>query len=305
VRKMLASKVMLKIASELLTEATPEAHETLAALLTVVGAEFDTPTFMHHVALSAMFCQVEGLAKQSCTPPRVRCLLKDVLDLRASGWLDKKPKKMDKPTTLEEVHQKAAIEDTSSAASPSRSSFGQWSPAHQKSAPGAMLSFGNVSVARRADRSTPMEPATDGKPKQDRVYRDACHAKLVRTFAELFVTFDTEDAIYRIADIGIPASHQASKLCEMLAIVCEEGNPEKRKVGFRLIVTLFLGGHWKPSALAEGLNSFIRSTCAELKFDVPVLPWILREELRPALAPTVQAGLLNAAQHDGLVSSRT
>merc|ERR1719162_1578378 len=112
VRKMLASKVMLAIIEELLAEPTPEALETLAALLTVVGADFDTPTFTHRVALNAIFAQVQGIVKKSKTPARVRCLLKDVLDLRASGWQDKRPKKMEKPTTIEEVHQKAVTEDS-------------------------------------------------------------------------------------------------------------------------------------------------------------------------------------------------
>jgi len=260
VRKMLASKVLLAIAQELLSEQTPEALETLAALLTVVGAEFDTPTFMHHVALKAIFCQVQSLAAKGSVPPRVRCLLRDVMDLRASGWLDKKPKKMEKPTTLEEVHQKAAKEHG----------------------------------------SPPTKAAPEQKQKEESLDCQAIHVEVVRVFDEVSSSCDTEEALARIIDLGIPAFHQATELCGVLVQLAKEGSAKKRKAGFAVVAKLFLSGHWKPSALTKGLQCFIQDACAKLKLDVPVLPWIIRVELRPALEPLVEAGLLQVPQYQAL-----
>lgn len=110
-RKMLAGKVFLALVDELLANPTPEALETIAALLTAVGSTFDTPTWPFHVALDAVFCQVKDLSQQSSTPRRVRCLLADVLDLRAAGWKCTRPKPIDSPTTLAEVAQKKAQEE--------------------------------------------------------------------------------------------------------------------------------------------------------------------------------------------------
>lgn len=110
-RKMLAGKVFLALVDELLANPTPEALETIAALLTAVGSTFDTPTWPFHVALDAIFCQVKDLSQQSSTPRRVRCLLADVLDLRAAGWKCSRPKPIDSPTTLAEVAQKKAQEE--------------------------------------------------------------------------------------------------------------------------------------------------------------------------------------------------
>jgi len=110
-RKMLAGKVFLALVDELLANPTPEALETTAALLTAVGSTFDTPTWPFHVALDAVFCQVKDLSQQSSTPRRVRCLLADVLDLRAAGWKCSRPKQLDSPTTLAEVAQKKAQEE--------------------------------------------------------------------------------------------------------------------------------------------------------------------------------------------------
>lgn len=110
-RKMLAGKVFLALADELLANPTPEALETIAALLTSVGSTFDTPSWPFHVALDAVFCQVKDLSQQNSTPRRVRCLLADVLDLRAAGWKCSRPKPIDSPTTLAEVAQKKAQEE--------------------------------------------------------------------------------------------------------------------------------------------------------------------------------------------------
>jgi len=106
VRKMLASKILLCIIQELLHVGIPEALESLAALLTVVGATFDRPDSQHSVVFSGIFSQVETLTKDTSVKPRVRCLLRDVLELRAASWQDKKPKKLEGPSTLDEVAEK-------------------------------------------------------------------------------------------------------------------------------------------------------------------------------------------------------
>mmetsp|Transcript_115656 Transcript_115656/g.211808 ORF Transcript_115656/g.211808 Transcript_115656/m.211808 type:complete len:777 (-) Transcript_115656:104-2434(-) len=106
VRKMLAVRVMFAIIEELLSDPTSEALESLVALLTVVGPTFDQPEFPQQFLLAAIFQQVEGRTKDSCIKYRVRCLLKDLLELRASRWQDRKPKKLEGPSTLDEVAQK-------------------------------------------------------------------------------------------------------------------------------------------------------------------------------------------------------
>jgi hypothetical protein len=121
VRKMLATKVMFAIIEELLSDPTPEALESLASLLSVVGSTFDLPEWPHRALLNAAFIRIEGFVKEKTIKARVRCLLKDVLDLRANHWEDRKPKQLEAPSTLEKVAQKAAAEE---ADSPSRSNQG-------------------------------------------------------------------------------------------------------------------------------------------------------------------------------------
>mmetsp|Transcript_9107 Transcript_9107/g.16343 ORF Transcript_9107/g.16343 Transcript_9107/m.16343 type:complete len:804 (+) Transcript_9107:69-2480(+) len=121
VRKMLAVRVMFAIIEELLSDPTSEALESLVALLTVVGPTFDQPEFPQQFLLAAIFQQVEGRTKDSCIKYRVRCLLKDLLELRASRWQDRKPKKLEGPTTLKEVAQKFHAEVEASSPSKTRS----------------------------------------------------------------------------------------------------------------------------------------------------------------------------------------
>jgi hypothetical protein len=127
VRQMLAAPVLFAICQELLTEATAESLESLAALLTVVGPTFDIPEWSSHATLAEVFRQLEGLTKQSSVSSRVRFLLKDVLELRAARWQDRKPKKIEAPSTLKQVAHIQAAEEMACAkvnAGASRRSYG-------------------------------------------------------------------------------------------------------------------------------------------------------------------------------------
>lgn len=106
VRKMLATKVLFAIMRELLNVGMPEALESLAALLTVVGSSFDQPDSPHKTIFTGVFDQIEALSKDTNVKSRVRCLLRDVVELRAAGWQDVKPKKLEGPSKLEDVAQK-------------------------------------------------------------------------------------------------------------------------------------------------------------------------------------------------------
>jgi|EP00427_Karlodinium_veneficum_P012560 hypothetical protein len=103
-RKMLASKVMFYIFEELIgLSHLSEALECLVTLLRVVGPSFD---HSHREGLSEIFDQVAAFASDHMIRPRVRWLLKDVLELRACGWQDSKTKRIDSSSSLEEVAQK-------------------------------------------------------------------------------------------------------------------------------------------------------------------------------------------------------
>lgn len=82
--------------------------EMLATLLTVVGPVFDTMMWPRHSDLVPMFWLVRGLTCDASVPKRVRCLLRDVAELRDAMWVDASSgKKNEKPMTLGEVRNGA------------------------------------------------------------------------------------------------------------------------------------------------------------------------------------------------------
>lgn len=107
-RQMLAGKVGIAIMEELLSNPTPEALESLAALLTVVGGCFDRPDWMYRAALNHIFERIKMIVYKKSTTPRVNFLLKDVLDLRKQEWQEQRPGKSEKPRALSEVAEQQA-----------------------------------------------------------------------------------------------------------------------------------------------------------------------------------------------------
>jgi len=327
VRKMLASKVMLAIMEELLQDPTPEALESLAAFLTVVSPTFDSPDWPYITSLNAIFKQVEKLIKKSSVSKRVRCLLKDVVELRNLGWQDRRPKKIEGPMKLDEVANGGAVKAVSGGdawAVVGGSRAGKVSSpvsCTNKQQPGSVF-FPQKSQAEKTTNDIGAAPAKltgmflkcrekEESSKKDKVQepkaatrfdKNACRAEVSATLAELRVSHDVPDAIARIANIAIPVSHQSSELDRILATVSEEASQETRKLGFSLVVGLFLEKHWKPEAAAEGISKFVGETCEDLKCDVPTLPKILRDELHLALAPLEQANLLGQKLRSSLLS---
>lgn len=277
-RKMLASKVMLAILEELLGDPTPEALESLACLLSAVGPTFDTPEWVHQPALNAIFMQANNIAQSPTCEPRARCLLKDVLDVRRAGWIDRKPKKIEGPTTLGQVAQMADASEMGYKAAVTPITLDE----------------------RRAAvvfKPKPVQQCVEKKVSAP-YDEDAFRGEMAKALAELRVTHDTAEAASRIASKTAPPSNQMpQELSRLLAEVVQQGQQEARKVGFEVVVRLFrdhAAEGWHSKALGAGLELFAE-VCEDLSCDVPTLPRILREELKPALAALVPLRLLEAA----------
>lgn len=106
-RSMLAGKVGIAILEELLGSPTPESLECVAVLLTTAGPAIDRPDWNYYAALNHFFGRIEQVMKSKQCKSRERFLLKDLLELRANRWVDKRPKKLERATTLKEVAEQA------------------------------------------------------------------------------------------------------------------------------------------------------------------------------------------------------
>lgn len=326
VRQMLAAKVMFAICDELISEPTPESLESLAALLTVVGPKFDNPEWTGHSMLVDVFIKVQAMSKEASLKCRVRFLLKDVLELRASKWQDRKVKKAEGPSTLKQVADTQAAEEAASGAAPKQQKKGPPSPSQRYSQQTGKTSSPPRNVAAfaadlfvRESKSAPSKEgyrrisslsalkqgqATDRKEgdagKQSKFDKDACRKEISGALAELRASHEVNEAILRICAVSVPTSLQAAEFCDMLCHIVEEGSSPARKICFELVATLFTGGHWKPHALCKGLQDFMHNVYPDLKQDVPTLPTIVREELHPALETLVGKG---TSLHDALAGA--
>jgi hypothetical protein len=88
INKMLSSKIMLQCSEELMRLNTDETLETLCAFLRTTGPSFDVPGWKLHGPFNDLLTNLRGLTKdRKAVSPRIRCLIQDVLDLQASGWV--------------------------------------------------------------------------------------------------------------------------------------------------------------------------------------------------------------------------
>ena len=104
VRCVASSDKFFACCTELLKTHQNEHIEILAAILTVVGPVFDSAECFEHDQLRMVFSQLRGLQFDPTVPPRVKCRIRDVFDLRDSSWVDTKQALMvEAPKHLAEV----------------------------------------------------------------------------------------------------------------------------------------------------------------------------------------------------------
>jgi len=341
-KRMINSAVIIHVTNELMSEPYehPEYLESLAAFLTVIGPNFDKRIdWPHHKALNDVFDKLTKLSTSEKVPQRIRCLLSDVLDLRAAGWEDRKvvTQKSTGPMTLDEVRDRASEDwstmprsspkgdrwgnssTTSSAARRDRGSDfrdrasnngSAWSTASSR--PRRYASDRDTagdSAGPRASAGSKAGSAPPSPEKPSRRSNEGTEASLTHirnelraTVKELAFLQDVGEAVTRVKELRIPSGHQAGELSHILQQAAEEAKPEVRAVCFNFAVQLFTEGVFADSVLLEGLGKFFDNFKEQI-LDLPSLPQIMRSECLPALGKLVQAGLLTEEQLEELAKS--
>ena len=82
-----------------------KALESVAALLTAMGAAADRPEWAQKTQLGHIFERIALIVEAKSCQPRERCLLKDLLELRSNGWLQLRPKALEKAMTRQQLAQ--------------------------------------------------------------------------------------------------------------------------------------------------------------------------------------------------------
>jgi len=93
INKALSSKIIFSCTEELLDIKSEETLETLCAFLITIGPHYDDKAWKNHAVYDGIFKKVTELSKDKSVPARIKCLLKDVIDLRQNNWQGHRPSK--------------------------------------------------------------------------------------------------------------------------------------------------------------------------------------------------------------------
>ncbi|XP_056649007.1 eukaryotic translation initiation factor 4 gamma 1-like isoform X1 [Diorhabda sublineata] len=123
-QNMLTVKIMMRCLENLLENKDEESYECLCKLLTTIGKELDAN---QSISLDSIFTQMKNIANKKDSTnkisSRIRFMLQDVIDLRASKWVprrqDLNPKKIDQ-IQKEAEQEQLNIQMMNSAPLPSR-----------------------------------------------------------------------------------------------------------------------------------------------------------------------------------------
>ncbi|KAF9431889.1 hypothetical protein BGZ76_011570 [Entomortierella beljakovae] len=105
--QMLTEKIMHECVKKLLSNVKdPEEEETegLCKLMTTVGLQLDRPEAKNH--MDVYFVRMTELTKNNKLPSRIRFMVQDVIDLRASKWVNRRA--ASGPKTIAAIHEEAA-----------------------------------------------------------------------------------------------------------------------------------------------------------------------------------------------------
>jgi len=343
VRQMLAAKVLFAICEELLTDPTPESLESLAALLTVVGPTFDIPEWAGRALLEGIFSKVKDLSSDCKVVPRVRCLLKDVLELRQAHWQDKKPKKMEGPKTLKEVANTQAAEQKSSGMpckSPSKSNgtnnrtfqgkswpgqgqgnqtgrSGNKQPPSPKTAPKESYArINSLAALMGGDRksttpattgpSAPAKPAAPERPRKQPVEEAFDRVACRKEVSAALAELRSNYEVDEALSRITAIAVPASKQSEELCEMLSLMSEEGSAAVRRACFDVVAKLFTQGNWKPYALSRGLEDfadLCPDLKCDIPTLPMILGEELSAALAPLVQSGVLQPSSRDAVVAA--
>eukprot|EP00439_Symbiodinium_sp_Y106_P069217 s1744_g11.t2 len=247
---LLRSRLLCSCVQQLLAERQrcPEFVEFAAALLRSAGKTFDVVSWEHRPQLQRLFGELEELSVSDSLSLRLRFLLRDLLELRASSWeLARPPKQLSKE-----------------ARSPP---------------PAPRLDAAKLSPAE--------SPVATAQPCAKAVPFDLTNFRwlLTGTLRDLRADRDAKKAVARLKAAGVPRKLQAVEFSDMITRVAEDASGPARRASFAVLVRLSLGedSAFHHDECVRGTSIFFREVYADLCDEVPRLSVVMSSEFLPLL----------------------
>eukprot|EP00397_Hematodinium_sp_SG-2012_P044616 GEMP01049877.1.p1 GENE.GEMP01049877.1~~GEMP01049877.1.p1 ORF type:complete len:187 (+),score=22.07 GEMP01049877.1:1-561(+) len=93
ITQLLASRILLQAASQLLEIKSSVTLECLCVLFMATGKEFDDPKWKFHTKMTYIYDQARCLSADKSVASRIRFLLADVFDCQSRQWEERSSKK--------------------------------------------------------------------------------------------------------------------------------------------------------------------------------------------------------------------
>jgi len=326
VQGMLSSSLFVDLAQELLQSRTecPEALECLAALVMVAGPKFDTADWQHHSSLVAIFLHMDVLTRDKSAAPRVRFLLRDVLDVRGAGWCTSANQAALKtaPMKLDEVREKATREQGATPtkhqgtwqkpAAPSKDNQGRGllrlletcrapkvaTKTSCRRLPGKSHLAGCDSqrqAEKKAEPKAVQAVATLIPPAPEAFDLVGFRRTLVATLTKLQADKDVSAAVQCIRLQEVPIEFQADQFIDVLSRIVEEKRGAVRRSMFAFASGLMANEQspFDQAACFNGLCRFFQDEYTQLCSEVQRLPAILKSEFLPTMYTLFPTSELN------------
>lgn len=316
VRRMVTSNVLIECSERLLRcrDSCPEALESLGALLTVAGKQFDTPSWQYHPRFLEVLACLRKLSNDKSTQPRIACLLQDVLDFRDAGWSNCSQATLQvAPTTLDAVREKAAKEARPSG---DAKRAGQRTKNYNRVETTNMLD-GLLRITQSSEATNGKKQGTMPRPKSGKMGPRTAQSELLaddesnkqnasvaakettlvafdvvsfrRTLSEVISDLASDRkvpaAVRRILSQDVPKKVQATEFTDIITRIVEERRGPIRRCSLSFAAGLAAAENnaFDRSACLDGIGEFFHQVYPVLCHECPRLPAIATRELLPTL----------------------
>lgn len=309
VNGMLSSDLFPGCCEELLRKRMecPEALESLVALMMVAGPKFDYRDWQYYHRLQIILADMRILTKEKSVPPRLRFLIRDVLDARDAGW----PSSLGggkTPTTLEEARNAAVLPVNQKDQAPQTPAVekGQRSPnSHAKTQGRSREATKSVKPWRKnsatcgqkdsTQTTTPAAPVVEA-PSPPKAFDVVTFRRVLGTiFSDLASDKNIPAAVQKVRLQQVPAHAQADQFMDILTRIVEERRGAVRRCELAFIAGLAAAEHsaFDRKEVLVGIGRFFTDVYPDLCNEVHRLPAIMKSEFIPTVLNVLPAEELN------------
>jgi hypothetical protein len=303
VHGMLSPDLFVECCEELLQKHTlcPEALlESLVALLMVAGPKFDYSEWQYSARLGQILAALSAMTKDKSVAPRLRFLIRDVLDARDAGWPSSLIGKS--PAKLEEVRN--SVSTPQHIPEPPTKECPPVPPWRSKAA-AKTLADGSEDKAESCKQvkkkvqfswEEKIEPCSTPEIPTEKAFDVVTFRRTLATiFSDLASDKDIPGAVQRVRLEKVPVALQPDQYADILTRIVEERRGAVRRCELAFLTGLAAAEQsaFDREACLAGIGLFFKDVYGSLCDEVHRLPAIMKSEFLPTVLSVFTTAELN------------